>query len=85
MMRQANDGKYLIGAATNESAREITVSLGFLPKGHYVAKITEDGSGADYQTAREVIRFSSKDVDRKTVLSLRLAAGGGACVIIEKK
>lgn len=84
MMRQASDGRYLIGAATNEEARELTVNLDFLPKGQYSAVISEDGPDADYLKNRESSRTRTATVDRKSSVVLELAPGGGACVLIEK-
>ncbi|MDO5442434.1 MAG: glycoside hydrolase family 97 catalytic domain-containing protein [Bacteroidia bacterium] len=88
MMRQSRDGKYLIGAATNEDARTLNVSLGFLPKGGYKLSIVEDGPDAHYLTNREVISPSTVEMsiaDGSESIELHLAPGGGACVIIEKK
>lgn len=85
MMRQANDGRYLIGAATNEDARKVSVDLSFLPKGKFTAVITEDAPDADYRTNREVIQTRTITVDRKSVLELSMAPGGGACVLISKE
>lgn len=83
-MRQAADGTYLLGAATNEEARELTVPLTFLEKGYYEAEITEDGTNAHYQTNREAIVTRKQEVTRKDILTLHLAPGGGACVRIYK-
>ncbi len=85
MMRQANDGRFLIGAATNEEARKVSVDLSFLPKGKFTAVITEDAPDADYRTNREVIQTRTITVDRKSVLELSMAPGGGACVLISKE
>ena len=83
MMRETADA-YLIGAATNEEGRTLEVPLDFLPKGSFSADITEDGNDAHYLTQRESIRTSRETVTRKDHLSLRLACGGGACVVIHK-
>lgn len=52
MARQAADGKWLIGAATNEDARE-------------------------------TLRTEKRQVSPTDILRLRLAPGGGACVLLE--
>lgn len=86
MMRQANDGRYLVAAATNEEARTVTVDLSFLPKGQYTAKISEDGEGANYKTNREVTAYREVKINasgKPQTLELTMAPGGGACVIIE--
>lgn len=56
MMRQAANDVYLIGAATNESARDIDVALSFLPEGKYKAIVTQDGNDAHYLTNRETLK-----------------------------
>ena len=86
MMRQAKDGRYLLAAATNEEARTVSVPLTALPKGSYIAKISEDGEGAHYQKNREVTRYRELKVEggkKATTLQLSMAPGGGACVILE--
>lgn len=86
MMRRANDGRYLVAAATNEEARTVTVDLSFLPKGQYTAKISEDGEGANYKTNREVTAYREVKINasgKPQTLELTMAPGGGACVIIE--
>ncbi|MCQ2197591.1 MAG: glycoside hydrolase family 97 protein [Bacteroidaceae bacterium] len=88
MMRQASDGRYLVASATNEEARTVSVDLSFLPKGNYVAKISEDAEGAHYKTNREVMKYREVEVQggkKVSSLSLSMAPGGGACVIFEKK
>lgn len=83
MMRQTSD-TYLIGAATDENAREIDIPLDFLPKGTYTAKITEDGDDAHYLHNRETLKTSQRNVTRKDSLKVKLAPGGGACIILKK-
>lgn len=83
MMRETNDA-YLIGAATDENARELSIPLDFLPKGTFSAKIIEDGDDAHYLYNREMLKTSQKNVTRKDSLKVKLAPGGGACIIIRK-
>lgn len=88
MMRESREGKYLVGAATNEDARDLKVGLGFLPKGDYKISVVEDGPDAHYLTNREVIAPGSLEMsikDGSESIDLHLAPGGGACVLIEKK
>jgi len=87
MMRRAKDGRYLVASATNEEARTVQFDLSFLPKGKYVAKISEDGDGAHYQTNREITKYREVQVQggKKSTLSLTMAPGGGACVLFEKQ
>lgn len=85
MMRQANDGVYLVGMATNECARTIDLPLSFLEDGVYAATIMEDGECAHYLTNREVLNISNRQVTRQDTLVLHLAEGGGACLKFEKQ
>lgn len=85
MLRQAKNGAYLIGAATNEEARTLEVPLTFLPKGSFTAEIVQDGPDAHYLTNRETCTVSTQSVTKKDVLTLNLAAGGGACVRITQQ
>jgi len=79
-MRQASDGVYLVGAATNEKERILQIPMSFLPKGTFVAEIIEDGDTAHYLTNRETYKITKKNITRKDILNVRLAAGGGACI-----
>lgn len=85
MMRQAEDGVFLVGAATNEESRTLRVRLSFLGKGDYEAEIVEDGENAHYLSNRETIKVSKKKVTRNEVLNIKLAPGGGACIRIGKE
>lgn len=85
MARQAKDGAWLVGAATNESPREIDVPLSFLPAGNYEALVIQDGPKSDYRTHAEDYQADSADVSRAGKLHLKLASGGGACVLITSK
>ena len=83
--RQNSDGDWLIGAATNEDARTLSVSLGFLGKGKFTATVNTDADDTHYRTNRETYRTEAPQVvDRKSVLELKLAPGGGACVLIKQ-
>ena len=85
MMRRNADGDYLVAAATDESGRTLTVPLSFLPKGSWTATVSTDAPGADFRTNREPTRSETLEVTRKSALTLPLAPGGGACVLIRKK
>lgn len=85
MARQNKDGDWLIGAATNEDARTVSVPLDFLGKGKYTAAITTDAEDTHYRTNRETLNVSKPvKVNRKSSIRLDLAPGGGACVLIRK-
>lgn len=82
MMRRATDGTYLVGAATNEEERVVEVPLTFLDKGEFQVEISEDGRDAHYQTQRESMHTYTRMVTRDDTLCLRLAPGGGACLLL---
>jgi alpha-glucosidase len=85
MARQAKDGAWLIGAATNESSRELDVPLSFLPDGKHDALVIQDGPRSDYRTHEEDYQAESRVVAKGDVLHLKLAPGGGACVLVKPK
>lgn len=85
MARQAADGVWLVGAATNESARALDIPLDFLGKGKYEAMIIRDGDTADYLTNRREYKVEERTVRASDSVPVQLAAGGGACLIIKRK
>ncbi|RFZ90093.1 glycoside hydrolase family 97 protein [Mucilaginibacter conchicola] len=82
MARQAADKTWLIGVATNENARELDIPLSFLSPGKFNALIIQDGEDADYLTITESYKTSYRIVDRQDKLHVKLAHGGGACIIL---
>jgi len=56
MTRQASDGNWLIGAATNEAQRDLNVPLAFLGPGYYDALVIQDGADSDFRTFHESYR-----------------------------
>ncbi len=77
---RASDDWY-VGAVTNEAARDVDVSLDFLDAGiTYRATIYRDGADAHWRDAPYDYVIDTRDVDSKTTLGLRLAAGGGAAI-----
>lgn len=80
MMRQTDEA-FLVAAATNETARTLSLPLSFLPEGTYEALVVEDGADAHYLTNREVLREKIRQVVSTDTLPLQLAPGGGACLL----
>jgi alpha-glucosidase len=62
---------------TADESRTARVALRFLPAGRYRATVWEDGP-----TPNEVLR-TERNVKAGDVLTLKLAAAGGAAVILE--
>lgn len=80
LMRQASDGGYLVGAATNEEKRILHIPFSFLSKGIYEAEIVEDGEDAHYLTNREIMKVTRRMLSRKDIVEVKLAPGGGTCI-----
>ena len=85
MARQAADGAWLVGAATNESPREIDVPLSFLPAGKHEALVIQDGPQSDFHTHAEDYQAKTREVSSADTLHLQLAPGGGACVLVKAR
>lgn len=76
---------WYIGATTNEQARAIDVDLSFLGDGTWLSTIYGDTSDSDWQTNPTAYQIRSTNVTNKEYLTLTLAAGGGAAVIVKKE
>lgn len=85
MARRNADGDWLVGAATNEESRTLSIGLDFLGRGKYTAVINTDAPDTDFRTNRETFENTEMTVTRKSTVQLRLAPGGGACVLIRKQ
>jgi alpha-glucosidase len=85
MARQAADGAWLVGTATNESPRELEVPLSFLPPGRHEVLVIQDGPRSDFRTHVEDYQAETREVSSADTLRLKLAPGGGACMLITKK
>ena len=83
MARQASDNTWLVGAATNEDSRELEVPLSFLGSGKFEITIIQDGDNAHYLTNREVMKVQKQTLKSKDKVHVKLAPGGGACLIIK--
>ena len=81
MMRQT-DKAYLVAAVTNEHEREIEIPLSFLPTGKFDLTLVQDGADAHYLKNRESHQVSNRSVNNKDRIKVKLAAGGGACLLL---
>ncbi|MDI3320847.1 glycoside hydrolase family 97 protein [Pinibacter soli] len=84
MARKSADNKWLIAAATNEEARTLSIPLSIIDKGQYKATIIEDGKDADFRTNKESYIVTNPTVSYGQEITVHLAPGGGACVLLEK-
>lgn len=66
---------WFIGAMSDWTARELTITLSFLHEGNYEAEICEDGINADRYPSDYTIR--KETVNKKTRLPVKMAPGGG--------
>ena len=85
MARQAADGAWLVGAATDEAARDLDITCSFLGAGSWKARIVEDGPDAHYRTKRESLKASDRTVTASDTIRVHLAPGGGACILLRPK
>lgn len=78
------DGQWYVGGQTNWDAREITLPLDFLADGQrYEAVIFQDGINANHNA--EDHKCVKQDVDKRSVLRIKMAEGGGFVAKILKK
>jgi hypothetical protein len=83
--KDKNSENWYVGAITDENPRTATIDFSFLPKGvSYTATIYADGKDADWATNPKSYTITTKKVTSKTVLKLRLAAGGGAAISLKR-
>jgi alpha-glucosidase len=83
MARKSADGVWLVGAATNESPRELDIPLTFLKSGNYKVTVVQDGENAHYLSNREVLKASNLTLKSSENVHVKLAAGGGAVLMIK--
>ena len=75
--------EWFIGAITNEAARTMDISLGFLTPGRsYVADVYADGPGADWKTNPQPVTITHRRVTARSHLTLAMAPGGGQAIRI---
>lgn len=84
MARKASTGNWLIAAATNESARVLRIPLRFVEPGNYRALVIKDGKDASYLSNKEAYETATTMVTNKQFIDVKLAPGGGACVLLER-
>lgn len=78
-----NSEDWYIGSITDENERVLETPLTFLDPGtKYVAEIYADGADADWESDPLSIDIYETLVDSDTVLTLRLAPGGGQAIRI---
>ncbi len=79
--RSGND--WFIASACNEKGTELAIHLDFLKPGkNYQAILYEDAPDTHYKTNREAYRIRKQVVKKGTVITAKLAPGGGHCMRI---
>ncbi|MBR6339257.1 MAG: glycoside hydrolase family 97 catalytic domain-containing protein [Alloprevotella sp.] len=74
--------QWFIGAITNGTPRDLTLSLNFLDVGRYTLTAFRDGANADYQAMH--YNTETRTIDPDTTLNIHLAPNGGWAARIEK-
>ena len=75
---------WFIGGITDENARNTTVKFDFLPPGKtFVATIYMDGPAADWDKNPTDYQIVQAQVDRNTVRTIKMVAGGGFAIKIQ--
>ena len=74
--------EWFVGGTNGAEPRTSEISLSFLPKGKYVAKIYQDGKDAHYKTNPQAYTIKEIKVTEKTKLKTWTAAGGGYAISI---
>ena len=81
--REKGKDNWYIGAVTDESKRTTTIPLTFLRSGtKYRATVYKDAKDADWKSNPEAYVIESSTVDKKTILKIDLAPGGGCAISI---
>lgn len=85
VVRRAGED-FFLGAATNGSAREVAVSLTFLPENQdFVATIYSDGDDAHWKTNPTSYMIEKKIISHNDTLFINMAAGGGCAVTLSPR
>ncbi|MEX2124061.1 MAG: glycoside hydrolase family 97 protein [Woeseia sp.] len=85
--RKERDGvDWYLGALTDEEQRELSIPLSFLDSGAtYTAEIYRDGDDAHWRSDPYDLIIERREFSSGDVLSLNLAAGGGAAIRFRMK
>jgi alpha-glucosidase len=81
--RRAKDGRWFVGAITNEAARSLTINLSFLGPGRWRMRRFADGAPAEIPS-RTPVEVSTEIVTAQSRLDVAMAPSGGQALILEK-
>jgi len=79
--KKGND--WFIGAMTDWTGRELSISMDFLEDGNYEAEFCEDGVNANRYASDYLL--SKKDMHKGEILKIKMADGGGFLLRLRKK
>lgn len=79
--KKGND--WFIGGITDWSSREITINLDFLEIGEYDFTSYSDGHDADNNPQN--VKINTGKIKKGSKITVKLAKGGGMCMIFKKK
>ena len=72
---------WFVGATNNETARKLELPLSFLPANtRYQLTLYADAADAHWRKNPSAYQISSQEVTAASIVSLKLAAGGGAAL-----
>ncbi|HEY4234118.1 MAG TPA: glycoside hydrolase family 97 protein [Lacipirellulaceae bacterium] len=79
--KQRGGDDWYLGSITDENGRILQGPLSFLDRNRrYIAEIYRDADNADWRSNPQAYKVESQTVDANTVLTLRLAPGGGEAI-----
>lgn len=79
--RDRNSEDWYLGSLTNEKPRDFKLTLSFLDEGRkYLAQIYADGDDANLESNPTSVKISEMEVDKNTVLDIKLVGGGGQAI-----
>ncbi|HQU73675.1 MAG TPA: glycoside hydrolase family 97 protein [Calditrichia bacterium] len=79
--KERNGERWFLGSLSNEEARQFAVSLDFLDPGKtYTATLYGDGADAHWNDNPTAIEISTREVNSRQALDVRLAPGGGLAI-----
>ena len=71
--------RWYIGAMTNGEGRTVTIPLSFLGRGRFMATVWQDGAGPND------VNRTTRTVGAKDSLTITMAPGGGAAIVLAPK
>ena len=83
--KDRNSKDWFIGGITNESSRKVMLSLDFLDKTKYEAKLYTDASDSHYQENKFAIKKEIRQLTNKDSLEIYMAPGGGFAIWLKAK